>query len=103
MILLLGRFPSNTFDLTNASEAFGPSSYPSYVNYPKQIKHIPQLRPYLSDFLLSLPKRQRLRLSKEVAKENPVMFRMANGVVRCSGGEEIRRNQFCPLVDELVK
>ena len=59
-----------------------------------------QLLPHL---FLRLPKRQRLRLSEKVGKKNTMMFRMINGIVCGSGSNKVRRDEFRPLVNKLIK
>ena len=58
---------------------------------------------HLPNLLLRLSERQRLRLSKEVTQQDPVMFRVRDRVVRCCGRDEVSGDELRALVHELVE
>lgn len=57
----------------------------------------------LADLLFRLTKGQRFRLCEEIGEQNAVMLRVGDGVVGGCRGDEIGRDQFRSLVDELVE
>jgi hypothetical protein len=106
-MLLLGLLPSNTFDLTKASEAPEPSSYREYItthhNSQRHQLNSERYDTHLPNLLLRLPKRQRLRLRKEVAQQDAVVLRARDRVVGRCRCEEVGGDELCALVDELVE
>lgn len=57
----------------------------------------------LPDLFLGLAEREGLGLSKEVGEEDTMVFGIRDWVVSVSGCKEVRGNDFCALVDELVE
>jgi len=57
----------------------------------------------LSHLLLRLAKRQRLGLREKIGKEDTVVLGMLDRVLRGGGGDEVGRDEFGALVDELVE
>lgn len=66
--------------------------------HPNRPTHLPHI-------LLSLPKRQRLRLGKEIAQKNPMMIRteLSEGIMARSRRDKVRRDELGALVHELVE
>jgi hypothetical protein len=56
-----------------------------------------------TDLLLCFTKRECLWLREEVAQQDAVMLRTAKRVVSRRRGEEVSRNEFGALMDELVE
>ena len=108
IMLLLGRLPSNTFDLTKGSEALVPNSCTAPRGNRRQQTnshiethfHETTHLPYL---FLCLSKRERFWLRKEVTQQNPVMLRIRDRIVRRRRSNEVCRDEFGALVYELIE
>ena len=105
MMLLLGRLPSKTLDLIRASDALAGSSYRT-SNSRTLVKSLgggEGLVTYSADLLLSLAERESLGLGEVVGEQDAVVQRVADGVVRRRGREEVGRDELRTLVHELVE
>lgn len=58
---------------------------------------------FLSHLFLCLTKGQRLGLGKKVGKEDTVVLRVCDGIVRGGGREKVGRDHFGALVQKLIE
>ena len=98
MMLLLGRLPSKTFDLTSVSVALGPSSCGH-----GQLGIKTRWRAHLAHVRLGLAECERLWLSEEVGQEDTVVLRVGDGVERRRGCQEVGRDDLGALMHELIE